>query len=147
MDKLAINFGCEILKIIPGRVSTEIDARLSFDTAETIKKAREIIHLYKEAGISKDRILVKIASTWEGIEAAKVLEKEGIHCNLTLLFSLVQAVAAAEAGATLVSVRTTFAKDEFLSTNIYFEIRSLSVSTTTALRWSYHRFFQECRQS
>jgi len=103
MDRLAVNFGLEILKIIPGRVSTEIDARLSFDTNLTIKKAREIISLYKEAGISRDRILVKIASTWEGIEAAKQLEKEGIHCNMTLLFSLVQAVACAEAGATLIS--------------------------------------------
>jgi len=103
MDRLAVNFGLEILKIIPGRVSTEIDARLSFDTNLTIKKAREIIALYKEAGISRDRILVKIASTWEGIEAAKQLEKEGIHCNMTLLFSLVQAVACAEAGATLIS--------------------------------------------
>lgn len=103
MDKLAVNFGVEILKIVPGRVSTEIDARLSFDTETTIKKAREIIALYKEAGISKDRILIKIASTWEGIQAAKELEKEGIHCNLTLLFSLVQAVACAEVGVTLIS--------------------------------------------
>jgi len=103
MDKLAVNFGKEILKIVPGRVSTELDARLSFDTESSIKKAREIIALYKESGIEKERILVKIASTWEGIQAAKVLEQEGIHCNLTLLFSLVQAVAAAEAGVTLIS--------------------------------------------
>jgi len=103
MDKLAVNFGLQILKIVPGRVSTEIDARLSFDKEATIKKAKEIIALYKEAGIDKDRILVKIASTWEGIQAAKELEKEGIHCNLTLLFSLVQAVACAEAGVTLIS--------------------------------------------
>jgi len=103
LDKLAVNFGIEILKIVPGRVSTEIDARLSFDTASTIKKAHEIIALYADAGVSKDRILIKIASTWEGIRAAEQLEKEGIHCNLTLLFSLVQAVACAEVGVTLIS--------------------------------------------
>jgi transaldolase len=103
MDKLAVNFGVEILKIVPGRVSTELDARLSFDTEASIKKARQIIELYHKAGINKERVLIKIASTWEGIEAAKVLEKEGIHCNLTLLFSLVQAVACAEGGITLIS--------------------------------------------
>jgi transaldolase len=103
MDKLGVNFGLEILKIVPGRVSTEIDARLSFDTEKTIKKAKDIIALYKEAGIAKERILVKIASTWEGIQAAKELEKEGIHCNLTLLFALVQAAACAEVGVTLIS--------------------------------------------
>jgi len=98
-----VNFGLEILKIVPGRVSTEIDARFSFDTEANIRKAREIIQLYKDAGIDKERILIKIASTWEGIQAAKVLEKEGIHCNLTLLFSLVQAAACAESGVTLIS--------------------------------------------
>jgi len=103
MDKLAVNFGAEILKIVPGRVSTEVDARLSFDTEANVKKARELIALYKEVGIEKERILIKIASTWEGIQAAKQLEKEGIHCNLTLLFSLVQAVACAESGVTLIS--------------------------------------------
>jgi transaldolase len=103
MDKLAVNFGAEILKIVPGRVSTELDARLSFDTEASIKKAREIIALYKEMGIERERILIKLASTWEGIQAAKVLEKEGIHCNLTLLFSLAQAVACAEGGITLIS--------------------------------------------
>jgi len=103
MDKLGVNFGLEILKIVPGRVSTEIDARLSFDKEATLKKAKDIIALYKEAGIAKERILVKIASTWEGIQAARELEKEGIHCNLTLLFNLVQAVACAEAGVTLIS--------------------------------------------
>jgi transaldolase len=101
--KVMVNFGVEILKIVPGRVSTEIDARHSFDTETNIKKAREIIQLYQDAGISKDRILIKIASTWEGIQAAKVLEKEGIHCNLTLLFSLIQAAACAESGVTLIS--------------------------------------------
>jgi transaldolase len=103
LDKLSVNFGVEILKIVPGRVSTEIDARLSFDTQATIKKAREIIELYQTEGINRERILVKIASTWEGIQAAKELEKEGIHCNLTLLFSLVQAVACAESNVTLIS--------------------------------------------
>jgi len=103
LDKLAVNFGLEILKIVPGRVSTEVDARLSFDTEANIKKARELIALYKEAGIGPERVLIKIASTWEGIQAAKELEKEGIHCNLTLLFSLTQAIACAEAGVTLIS--------------------------------------------
>lgn len=103
MDKLAVNFGCEILKIIPGRVSTEVDASYSFDTAGTIEKARSYIELYKQAGIDRERILIKIGSTWEGIRAAEVLEREGIHCNLTLLFSFAQAVACAEAKVTLIS--------------------------------------------
>src|SRR5580704_7861159 len=102
-DHLAVEFGKRILKIIPGRVSTEVDARLSFDTQASISKGREIIAQYASAGIGRDRILIKIASTWEGIRAAEVLEKEGIHCNLTLLFGLHQAVACAEAGVTLVS--------------------------------------------
>lgn len=102
-DKLAVNFGVKILEIIPGRVSTEVDARLSFDKAGTIAKAKELIALYAEAGIDKDRILIKIASTWEGIKAAEELEKEGIHCNLTLMFNFAQAVACAEAGITLIS--------------------------------------------
>ncbi|CAB4483386.1 transaldolase [Rhizophagus irregularis] len=103
MDKLLINFGVEILKIIPGRVSTEVDASLSFDKEATIEKAKRLIKLYKEVGIEKEKILIKIASTWEGIQAARQLEKEGIHCNLTLLFSFPQAVACAEAGVTLIS--------------------------------------------
>ena len=103
LDKLFINFGLEILKIVPGRVSTEVDARLSFDTEGSIKKARELIALYKESGIDRDRILVKLASTWEGIKAAETLTKEGIHCNLTLLFSLPQAIACADAGVQLIS--------------------------------------------
>jgi len=102
-DKLFVNFGVEILKIIPGRVSTEVDARLSYDYEGNIKKAHDIIQLYKDAGIDKERVLVKIASTWEGIQAAGALEKEGIHCNMTLLFSLVQAAACAEAKVTLIS--------------------------------------------
>ena len=103
LDEICVIFGNEILKIIPGRVSTEVDARLSFDTEGTIKKARKLISLYEELGISKNRVLIKIASTWEGIKAAEVLEKEGIHCNLTLLFGFAQAVACAEASVTLIS--------------------------------------------
>jgi transaldolase len=103
MDRLAVTFGIEILKIVPGRVSTEVDARLSFDTDATIAKARELIGLYEGAGIGRERILIKIGSTWEGIRAAAQLEREGIHCNLTLLFSFAQAVACAEAGVTLIS--------------------------------------------
>ena len=103
IDRLFVNFGREILKIIPGRVSTEVDAGLSFDTAGTIAKARRLIELYESAGTSRERVLIKVASTWEGIRAAELLEKEGIHCNLTLLFSFAQAVACAEAGVTLIS--------------------------------------------
>lgn len=103
MDKVSVNFGIEITKIVPGYVSTEVDARLSFDTQATIEKARKLIELYKEKGIDKSRILIKIAATWEGIQAAKVLEAEGITCNLTLIFSLAQAIACAEAGVTLIS--------------------------------------------
>jgi transaldolase len=103
MDKLMVNFGCEILKIVPGRVSTEVDAALSFDTEATVGKAHRLIALYEGAGIARERVLIKIASTWEGIRAAERLEREGIHCNLTLLFSFAQAVACAEAGVTLIS--------------------------------------------
>ncbi|MFP5249650.1 MAG: transaldolase [Acidobacteriota bacterium] len=101
--RLAIAFGKKILAIVPGRVSTEVDARLSFDTQKTIEVAREIIEMYRKDGIAKERVLIKIASTWEGIRAAEVLEKGGIHCNLTLLFGLHQAIAAADAGVTLIS--------------------------------------------
>jgi transaldolase len=103
LDKLSVNFGCEILKLIPGRVSTEVDARLSFDIDSTLAKARTLIGLYEKAGIPRERILIKVGSTWEGIKAAETLEQEGIHCNLTLLFSFAQAVACAEAGVTLIS--------------------------------------------
>ena len=103
IDQLLVLFGREILKTVPGRVSTEVDARLSFDTNGTVSKAREIIALYEAAGTSRDRILIKIASTWEGIKAAEILEKEGVHCNLTLLFSMAQAVACAEANVQLIS--------------------------------------------
>jgi transaldolase len=102
-ERLAVAFGLKILQIIPGRVSTEVDARLSYDTEATLNVAREIIKQYEEKGVSRDRVLIKIASTWEGIKAAEVLEKEGIHCNLTLLFGIHQAIACAEAGTTLIS--------------------------------------------
>ncbi len=103
IDQLFVLFGCEILQVIPGRVSTEVAARLSFDTEATVAKARKLISLYEDQGIGRERILIKIASTWEGIRAAGRLEKDGIHCNLTLLFSFAQAVACAEAGVTLIS--------------------------------------------
>jgi transaldolase len=103
IDALLVAFGIEILKIVPGRVSTEVDARLSFDTEATVRKAREIIAAYESKGIPKNRILIKIASTWEGIQAAKILQSEGISCNMTLLFSLIQAVACADANAQLIS--------------------------------------------
>jgi transaldolase len=103
IDRLAVDFGLRILKIVPGRVSTEVDARLSYNTAATVEKARQLIGLYADAGVPRERILIKIASTWEGIRAAEVLERDGIHCNLTLLFGLHQAIACAEAGATLIS--------------------------------------------
>lgn len=103
IDRLFVLFGCEILKVVPGRVSTEVAASLSFDTNGTIAKAHKLITLYEKKGVVRQRILIKIASTWEGIRAAELLEKEGIHCNLTLLFSFAQAVACAEAGVTLIS--------------------------------------------
>jgi len=103
LKKVSVNFGLEILKIVPGRVSTEVDARLSFRIYDTISYAKGLIRLYEEAGISKERVLIKVAATWEGIKAAEILEKEGIHTNLTLLFSKVQAIACAEAGVTLIS--------------------------------------------
>ncbi len=103
MDAIAVLFGIEILKIVPRRVSTEVDARLSFDTGATIEKARKIIGMYEDRGISREKILVKVATTWEGITAARELEKEGIRCNLTLLFSMAQAIACAEAGVQLIS--------------------------------------------
>ena len=103
MDQLFVSFGCEILKVVPGRVSTEVDAALSFDTQGSINKARHLISLYEQHKTNRERVLIKVASTWEGIRAAEQLEKEGIHCNLTLLFSFAQAVACAEAGVTLIS--------------------------------------------
>ncbi|MFP3982992.1 MAG: transaldolase [Desulfurivibrionaceae bacterium] len=103
LDRLTVLFGREILLIIPGRVSTEVDARLSFDTEGSIRKANELIEMYEEFGVGRERILIKLASTWEGIRAAEVLEKQGIHCNLTLMFSFAQAIACAEAGVSLIS--------------------------------------------
>lgn len=103
MDKLAVGVGLEILKIVPGRISTEVDARLSFDTQATLAKARKLIRLYNEAGIANERVLIKIASTWEGIRAGEILEHEGIRCNLTLMFGFAQARACAEAGVALIS--------------------------------------------
>ena len=103
VDQVFVNFGREILKHIPGRVSTEVDARLSFDTAKSIERARRFITLYEKAGVKRERVLIKLASTWEGIKAAEKLEREGIHCNMTLLFSFAQSIACAEAGVTLIS--------------------------------------------
>lgn len=103
LDKLIINFGLEILKIIPGRVSTEVDARLSFDIEGSVNKARELVKLYNDAGIDNKRVLIKLASTWEGVKAAEILTKENIHCNMTLLFSLPQAIASADVGVQLIS--------------------------------------------
>lgn len=103
VDEVLVAFGCEILKIVPGRVSTEVDAHLSFDIEGTLERTRRLIRKYEGRGIDRDRVLIKIASTWEGIKAAQILEKEGIHCNLTLLFSLPQAIACAEAGVQLIS--------------------------------------------
>ncbi len=103
VDRVLVRFGLEILKLIPGRVSTEVDARLSFDTAATLARARQLMALYEAAGVGRDRVLIKIAATWEGIQAAAELEREGIHCNLTLLFAFCQAVACGESGITLIS--------------------------------------------
>jgi transaldolase len=103
VDRVLVRFGLEILKVVPGRVSTEVDARLSFDTAATVARARRVMALYEAAGIGRERVLIKIAATWEGIRAAEVLEREGIHCNLTLLFAFCQAVACGDAGVRLIS--------------------------------------------
>jgi len=103
VDRVLVRFGCEILAVVPGRVSTEVDARLSFDTAATIARAQRLIALYASEGISRERVLIKVAATWEGIQAARALEHHGIHCNLTLLFAFCQAVACGEAGVTLIS--------------------------------------------
>lgn len=113
-DRFAVAIGCEILQIVPGRISTEVDARLSFDSAASINKARKLIALYQAAGINKDRILIKLAATWEGIRAAEVLEHEGIQCNLTLLFSFAQARACAEAGVYLISPFVGRIRDWFM---------------------------------
>ena len=103
IDRMFVNFGCEILRLVPGRVSTEVDARYSFDAEAMIGQAKKFIDLYQKKGVARDRVLIKLASTWEGIRAAEKLEREGIHCNMTLLFSLAQAMACADAGVTLIS--------------------------------------------
>jgi transaldolase len=103
VDEVLVGFGLEILKVVPGRVSTEVDARLAFDTAATVARARHLIGLYERAGMTRERVLIKVAATWEGIQAARALEREGIHCNLTLLFAFCQAVACGDAGVTLIS--------------------------------------------
>lgn len=142
IDHVLIAFGLEILKIVPGRVSTETDARLSFDIEGTIAKGRELIALYEKNGISRDRILIKIASTWEGIKAAEVLEKEGIHCNLTLLFSLVQAVACADARVQLISPFVGRIYDWYKATNKreYAGAEDPGVQSVTTIYNYYKKF-------
>jgi transaldolase len=143
MEQLGVNFGKEILKIIPGRVSTEVDANLSFDTQATLAKARRLIEHYKKAGVDKERILIKIASTWEGIRAAEVLEKEGIHCNLTLLFSFAQAVACAEAKVTLISPFVGRIYDYYKAANKGAEIppaEDPGVASVTKIYTYYKKF-------
>lgn len=144
MDLLCVLFGCEILKIVPGRVSTEVDARLSFDTAASVQKALKFIRLYEEFGIAKERVLIKLASTWEGIQAARILESEhGIHCNLTLLFSFCQAVACAEAGATLISPFVGRILDWYVSnteTKVYAAEDDPGVISVTQIYNYYKKF-------
>ena len=142
MDHILVNFGLEILKIVPGRVSTETDARLSFDIEGSIAKGRQLIALYEKNGISRDRVLIKIASTWEGIKAAEVLEKEGIHCNLTLLFSFAQAVACAEAKVQLISPFVGRILDWYKATNKkdYVGAEDPGVISVTAIYNYYKKF-------
>ena len=142
IDHVLVNFGLEILKIVPGRVSTETDARLSFDTAGSIAKGRELIKLYEDQGISRDRILIKIASTWEGIKAAEILAKEDIRCNLTLLFSLPQAVACAEAKVQLISPFVGRIYDWYKATNKceYVGAEDPGVQSVTTIFNYYKKF-------
>jgi transaldolase len=140
IDRLFIAFGKEILNIIPGRVSTEVDARLSFDTEATIKKARRLMSLYESEGIDRKRILIKVASTWEGIRAAERLEKEGIHCNLTLLFGFPQAVACAEAGVTLISPFVGRIHDWYLKERGVKEIPATEDPGVQSVTKIYHYF-------
>uniref|UniRef100_T1GJA0 Transaldolase n=1 Tax=Megaselia scalaris TaxID=36166 RepID=T1GJA0_MEGSC len=144
MDMLCVLFGCEILKIIPGRVSTEVDARLSFDREGSVQKALKLVDLYKQFGIDKERILIKLASTWEGIQAARILETEhGIHCNLTLLFSFCQAVACAEAGVTLISPFVGRILDWFVAntdTKTYAPEKDPGVISVTSIYNYYKKF-------
>ena len=142
MDHVLVAFGLEILAIVPGRVSTETDARLSFDTEATLAKARHLIALYEASGISRNRVLIKIASTWEGIKAAEVLEKEGIRCNLTLLFSLTQAIACAEAGVQLISPFVGRIYDWYKATNKrdYVGAEDPGVQSVTTIYNYYKKF-------
>jgi len=143
LDKVFVNFGLEILKVVPGRVSTEVDARLSFDVEGSVVKARRIIALYEAAGIDRKRILIKLASTWEGVLAAEKLEKEGIHCNMTLLFSLVQAIACAEAHATLISPFVGRILDWYKKAqgvNSYAPAEDPGVKSVTAIYHYYKKF-------
>jgi len=144
MDKLFVSFGCEILKIVPGRVSTEVDARLSFDKKGMVDKAKRLIKLYKDEGIDKERILIKLTSTWEGIEAGKELENEyGIHCNMTLLFSFCQAVACADAGVTLISPFVGRILDWFVAntdTKSYKPLEDPGVKSVTEI-FNYYKAF------
>lgn len=142
MDRVLVAFGLEILSIVPGRVSTETDARLSFDTEGTVAKARHLISLYEANGISRERVLIKIASTWEGIRAAEVLEKEGIRCNLTLLFSLTQAIACAEAGVQLISPFVGRIYDWFKAANQreYVGAEDPGVQSVTTIYNYYKKF-------
>ena len=140
-DRLAVKIGGEILAIIPGRVSTEVDSRLSFDTMATVTRARRLVALYREQGIGRDRVLIKIASTWEGIQAARLLEQEGIQTNLTLLFSLPQAVAAAEAGAFLISPFVGRILDWYVARTdrkSYTAVEDPGVVSVTRI-WQYYR--------
>jgi transaldolase len=142
MDHVLVAFGLEILNIVPGRVSTETDARLSFDTEGTIAKARQLIAIYEASGVSRNRVLIKIASTWEGIKAAEVLEKEGIRCNLTLLFSITQAIACAEAGVQLISPFVGRIYDWFKAANQreYVGAEDPGVQSVTAIYNYYKKF-------
>lgn len=143
IDRLFVLFGSKILEVVPGRVSTEVPANLSFDTAGTVAKARKLISLYQKKGISRERVLIKIASTWEGIRAAEVLELEGIHCNLTLLFSFAQAVACAEAGVTLISPFVGRIYDWYRKEHGGAEIvpdQDLGVASVTRIYNYYKRF-------
>ena len=142
IDGILVNFGIEILKIVPGRVSTEVDAHLSFDTEGTLAKARHIISLYEKAGIGRERILIKIASTWEGIKAAEILQKEGINCNLTLLFSLPQAIACAEGGIKLISPFVGRILDWYKKSTgkDYTAVEDPGVQSVTAI-YNYYKHF------
>jgi transaldolase len=140
-DRLAVKIGCEILTLIPGRISTEVDSRLSFDTMATLTRARKLVALYREAGVPRERVLIKIASTWEGIQAARILEQEGINTNLTLLFAMPQAVAAAEAGAFLISPFVGRILDWYIARNggrTYTAQEDPGVLSVTRI-WQYFR--------